>query len=250
MTSSNFATSLLIAGCLLSVQAFAVASVRQNDRVVSVAASPAQKPKASLRYTPPKLPARGRLRSTQGAGSRGGEDVAVVQVKLLAPTDHVGRTTAGHPTFFWYVSSASGFPIEFALFERGVVKPIFVKQMSVKQAGIIKLEMPSDRPELQPGKEYRWSVSIVQFPTMISLNPVFQSFITRVELMPDQAKQLASVTPNRDRAAFYAEAGIWYDALEAIATDYLNKPIDPTLRADLVTLLNQIGLPQVLEQKP
>lgn len=248
MTSSKFAASLLIASCLLSVQAFASAS---SDRVGLSATSPsAQKLKASLRYTPPKLPARGRLRSTQGAGSRGSERVTVVQVKLLAPTDHVGLTTSGHPSFFWYVSGASAFPLEFALFERGVAKPIFVKRMAVQQAGIIKLEMPSDRPELQPGKDYRWSVSIVQFPTMISFNPVFQSFITRVELTPDQAKQLKSVTSGRDRAAFYADTGIWYDALGAIATDYLNKPTDLALRGDLVTLLNQIGLPQVLEQKP
>jgi Domain of Unknown Function (DUF928) len=248
MTSSIFAASLLIAGSLLSVQAFALdLGLRQSDR--AVASSIAQK-KAGLRYTPPKLPSRGRLRSTQGAGSRGGEDVTVVQVKLLAPTDHVGQTTSGHPSFFWYVSGASGFPVEFALFERGVAKPIFVKRMAVKQAGIIKLEMPQALPELKPGKDYRWSISIVQFPTMISLNPVSQAFITRVELTPDQAKQLKSVTSNRDRASFYADAGIWYDALGAIATDYLNKPTDLALRQDLVTLLNQIGLPQVLESKP
>lgn len=138
---------------------------------------------------------------------------------------------------------------EFALFEQGVAKPIFVKQIAVKQAGIIKLELPQDLPQLQSGKDYRWSISIVQFPTMTSLNPISQSFVTRIDLTSNQAKQLKAITSGRDRAAFYAEAGIWYDALEAIATDYLNKPTDPTLRADLGTLLNQIGLPQVLEQK-
>lgn len=252
MTSSKFATSLLIAGCLLSVQAFASGLwLGQSARSGSYAvASPVAQNKAGLRYTPPKLPSRGRLRSTQGAASRGSEEVAVVQVKLLAPTDHIGQTTSGHPSFFWYVSGSSRFPIEFALFERGVAKPIFVQQMSVKQAGIIKLEMPQNLPQLQPGKDYRWSISIVQFPTMISLNPISQSFVTRVNLTSDQAKQLNSITSSRDRASFYADAGIWYDALEAIATDYLNKPTNPTLRADLVTLLNQIGLPQVLEQKP
>ncbi|KAM3100315.1 DUF928 domain-containing protein [Phormidesmis sp. 146-12] len=248
MMISRFAAALLIAGGLLSVQAFA-ANAGQSTRSGSNAGTMVAQKKANLRYTPPKLPSRGRPRNTQGAASRGGEEVAVVQVKLLAPTDHMGQTTLGHPSFFWYVSGASQFPVEFALFERGVAKPMFVKRMAVKQAGIIKLEMPQNLPELQPGKDYRWSISIVQFPTMISLNPVSQSFVTRVELTADQAKKLATITSGRDRASFYADAGIWYDALAAIATDYLNKPTDPNLRADLVTLLNQIGLPQVLEQK-
>ncbi|NJK54265.1 MAG: DUF928 domain-containing protein [Leptolyngbyaceae cyanobacterium SU_3_3] len=93
----------------------------------------------------PKL---ANLASTQGAGSRTGGETAQAKVELLVPKDHVAFTTKARPTFFWYVSKVPSAPVEFALHQQGVAAPILVKRVDITQAGLVKLEMPLDAPEL------------------------------------------------------------------------------------------------------
>ncbi|NJR50622.1 MAG: DUF928 domain-containing protein [Leptolyngbyaceae cyanobacterium CSU_1_3] len=247
--SSKIAASILIAGSMFSVLAIEALPISSHAELAVAATKPiAQKSQPRLRYTPPKLPLRRGLRSTQGAGSRS-PSFTMMNVTLLAPSDHLGQTAAGHPNFYWHVSNGSPFPLQFALFERGVSQPIWVKRVTVKQAEIIKLAMPKVLPELKPGKEYRWSVSILRNPVDVSLNPVFHAFLTRGNLTPDQETQLKAATSDRDRAALYAEAGFWYDTVDAIATRYLDQPTEATRREDLLTLLDQVGLSKLLVQR-
>jgi Domain of Unknown Function (DUF928) len=276
MTPSKFVTSVLVTTAIVALPAIGSLSVSPHSslgvfdrlssalglKTVALANSSTQKTKSSgLRYVPPKLPPRGGLQRTQGAGSRGAE--GTVQVTLLTPPpqEATGQTTSGRPTFFWSVSFTPNpekpqnkpkFPItlDFTLVRRGVAQPLVFKRMEINQLGLVKLAMPKDLPELQPGIEYRWTVSVVKDPVRRSMNPTFQSFVTRVALTPELDKRLKAATSDRDRAVIYAEAGMWYDALNAIGTNYLNKPNDASIRADLVTLLDQVGLPKVVEQKP
>jgi hypothetical protein len=203
-----------------------------------------------LRYVPPKLPARGGLQGTQGAGSRG--QAGDLQVTLLTPfaPQPMGQTVAARPTFYWLLSTAPNanragitlpVTLDFTLMQRGVAQPLVFKRLPVKQLGLVKLEMPSGSPELKPGVEYRWTVSIVRDPVRRSLNPTWQSSIVRVPLSPELAQKLKATISERDRAALYAEASLWYDALNALGINYLKQPTDAT-RADLLSLLNQGGL--------
>ncbi|NJK54266.1 MAG: DUF928 domain-containing protein [Leptolyngbyaceae cyanobacterium SU_3_3] len=58
--------------------------------------------------------------------------------------------------------------------------------------------------------------------------------------------QIQAATSDRARASIYAQSGLWYDALAAIATPYTDRPTDPILQADLTLLLDQVGLAKLI----
>lgn len=202
-----------------------------------------------VQYVPPS---RGTPKNSVGAGSRGCSQSAPVTLALLVPNDHNGQTVSGHPTFSWYVSDKTAVPVEFALVEPGVPKPLFVKQMQVSQTGIMQVQLPKELPELAAGKKYRWSVSLICDSNRPSNNVFVQSWVERVSPNPELAQKLATVKTDdssaqavRENARIYAQAGLWYDALQVLSTGYTANPNDPSIKADFLALLTQGGLTQI-----
>jgi hypothetical protein len=193
----------------------------------------------SVTYKPPIRPRpAGR---TSGTGSRGCDSKALsVPLTPLVPNGHIGQTVSGHPTFFWY--SASTKPVRFALVEPGVPKPILEQTVPAIKPGIMQLELPKETPELATGKEYRWSISIVCNPNRPSNDRFTQSFIERVALSPELSKQLKSAKSEPDRARVFAQTGMWYDA---IATLSKFSTVQPSAHAELLLLLDQVGLTEI-----
>lgn len=207
----------------------------------ALANSPEQT-KLKFNYVPPD---RGTPRRTQGTGTRGDDESDRVALKLLAPSDHTGQTVSGHPTFFWYVSEIPKESITFALVEVGVAQPIFVQQIQLDQAGIVQIGMPKNLPELVPGKEYRWSVSLINDANPGYADTFAQSRIKRVPETPELKQKLATARSDRDRASAYAEAGLWYDAVNALSLSQA----DSSNREAFLSLLAQAGLAEVVEQE-
>lgn len=208
-------------------------------------ASDRVKTKPKFRYVPPT---RRAPKSTQATGSRGciQSQSQPVTLTLLAPKDHDGLTISGHPTFFWDVSAPA--PMVFTLTVPGVAQPLFEQQIQAQSAGIVQLKMPQNLAELVPDREYRWSVSLICNQNRPSANAFVQSWIKRVPATSQLKQKIAATPSERDRAKIYAEAGLWYDALEAISTVYKNNPKDTSLLEDRLSLLEQVGL--TLHQLP
>ncbi|MBD2014973.1 DUF928 domain-containing protein [Microcoleus sp. FACHB-53] len=209
-------------------------------------ASFAEHPGTKFKYVPPY---RGTPRRTQGAGTRGEDESQEVTLKLLVPNDHTGQTLSSHPTFFWYVSEIPEEPVEFALVESGVAQPIFVQQLQLEKAGIMRLEMPENLPGLVPGKEYRWTVSLVSNANRRSQDTFAQSWIKRVAETPALNQQLATAKSERDRASIYAEAGLWYDAINVLLKAQSTNSTDRSMREAFLSLLDRAGLTEVAEQE-
>jgi hypothetical protein len=227
-----------------------------------------QATRSRIRFIPP--PSRNPRRS-QGAGSRGcDESLPGDLVTLLIPSkDYAGQTVSSHPSFFLQLSKSVSVPMVFTLTKSGVPQPLYRKQIDSPQSGLIQIEMPKDRPELVPGQVYQWSVALVCYPKRPSSNPFFSSWIERVPATPALEEQLAAVTAkrnshggnlssrdtantskaspeeNRDRAAIYAQAGLWYDAIDALTKARMANPNDPSIQSDFRTLMDQVGLTQV-----
>jgi predicted Zn-dependent protease len=72
---------------------------------------------------------------------------------------------------------------------------------------------------------------------------IAKGVIKRVSSPGDLDKKVESVT-DTEKAAIYAEAGIWYDALEAISNAVDAHPEDASLREQRASLLKQVGLPE------
>ena len=202
-----------------------------------------------FQYAPPN---RGTPKRTQGTGSRGCNQSLPVSLNLLVPNDHNGQTISGHPTFYWYVSDKVSVPVEFALVQPGVAKPLFVQQIQVEKGGMMQVTLPKTLPELATGQKYRWSVSLVCDSNRPSNNVFVQSWIERVSANADLTRNISALQANgnptnllQEQGRIYARAGLWYNALEAFFSSYTANPNDPSSKADFLSLLEQGGLTQI-----
>jgi hypothetical protein len=111
------------------------------------------------------------------------------------------------------------------------------------------LEMPKNLPELVPGKEYRWTVSLVSNADRRSNDTFAQSWIKRISATTTLKQQLATAKSDRDRASIYAEAGAWYDAVNVLLKAQSTNPTDRSMREAFLSLLDRAGLTEVAEQE-
>lgn len=197
-------------------------------------------------YNPPQ--SFRRIQRTQGAGSRGCSESKAVALNLITPKDHVANTVSSHLSFLWHVSAPA--LMSFAITEPSVAKPVLEKQLKVEKAGIVQLGLPPEIPGLEEGKEYRWTVSIICNENSPSENIYARSWIKRIPTTPNLKQKLdtATATQERERAAVYAQNGVWFDAISTIYQASKEHPRDRLTSEYLTKLLDQIGLSNLTTQ--
>lgn len=197
----------------------------------------------NLKYVPPaNLPKRERPMTTGGAATRSLE----IFVELLAPYDHTGLTTAARPTLAWFISDIPASPLELTIRNEQTTEVLFQKRLIVKRAGIMYFVLPPDAPQLQPGVEYKWSLTIPQDGG----NVVHQAWIQRQALTPEQDQVFAAAKSGRERAQLYAGEGFWYDVMAQVTMDYLGSPELMMTQDNLLGLLAQVELDQMVDLEP
>lgn len=238
---------------MITTRSFLTAILSASTIVLSsVSLLPAVADLSPIQYNRPNFPEvldRGAPRRTTSAGSRGCEaETAPVNITLLAPT-HTAVTASGRPSFYWRVSNSTPVSLRFTLVEPKVSKPLVDQEMTVTEGGIISIEMPENSPELEEGKEYpyRWTVAVICDRNRPSTNIVAKALIQRVSASPELESQLAAASSDYERGVVYAEAGYWYDALDAIATSYSQQP-DTVILDRLLDLLQQGELNEITPQ--
>ena len=283
-TQSTFVTAILGTTSIVGLQLLGVLNplpttarnavdVANNNQSFLVS----QATNSRIRFVPPvtKNP-----RQSQGAGSRGCAEETLGQnlVTLLIPSqDYIGQTISSHPTFSWYLSQPVEVPMQFTLVEDkrgGGGKTIWEKKIDSPQQGMIHIEIPKDRPELVPGKTYRWTVTLVCNSVQPSANRYLISYIERVPITRALEQKLSATGLNhnslpktipsgsgleirdlrfaaalRYRASLYAESGLWYDAVAALTTALKQHPKDALVQEDLLSLFKQVGLGDVAKQE-
>jgi hypothetical protein len=204
-------------------------------------ADPSAKParRTLLKYTPPKNTTGGSRIDGDG-GSRGlAEKLPALYV--LAP-NHPGLTTREQPSLFWYQSAPANTRFEVTLIQPKHPKPLLRLGIGkAEKAGIHRVSLAKQNVLLQPGIVYKWTVAWVPDSANRSLNIIASGTIQRTEPDAKLAAGLAAA-PDLDKAALYAQSGIWYDALEAISNEIEAAPGNKELRAARANLLEQAGL--------
>jgi hypothetical protein len=192
-----------------------------------------------------KPPLRGAPGGRVGGGTRGapGRDIFVLSV--LAP-DHTGLTMREQPSLFWFISNDTSLPVELAIVDPNATEPVLETRIaSPVGRGVHRVRLADYGVRLLPGVAYQWAVTVIPDANRRSRDILASGTIERVE-PGDLGPKLAAAS-NEERAAVYAEAGIWYDALEAISDQIERSPNDATPRNYRAALLTQAGLPQVAE---
>ncbi len=205
----------------------------QNERSAAAAETP--------EYIPPVRSAPGGRvgGSTRGAGM-------MPLLSALAP-DHTGLTVQEQPSLYWYLAGATGYPVEFTIIDDRSVQPLIETRINGPiRPGVQRLRLADYGMRLSPGVPYRWSVALVVDPDSRSRDNMAGGAIERIapsaELLTKLTRAGKAQAPN-----VYAEAGLWYDALSAISDLLDAAPNDPVLRQKRSSLLEQVGLREIVE---
>jgi len=177
-------------------------------------------------YVPPR---RGAPETRVGGGTRSGAGAAP-ELLVLGPP-HTGLTEQASPVLYWWLSEPFDGVFELVVTAVDAVEPVLkLRTEGAQAAGIHELRLADEGVELEPGREYQWSVAIVRDPERRSRDVVAIATIERTE----------NARSGWDPAEL-AAAGLWYDAIEA-----LSEPDSPsqraTYRAYRADLLSQVGL--------
>jgi hypothetical protein len=192
---------------------------------------------AGFAYRPPM---RGAPAARIGGGTRGIGDTTL-ELAVLAP-DHTGLTTKEQPTLYWYVSKAVPTRLEVTVINDAAIDPALEQEVvAPHQVGIQRIDLAQTGTKLEPGVEYRWFVSAVADPGQRSNDVVASGTIQRIT--PDGALQAKIAgADERALARIYSEAGMWYDAIDALSRMIAKSPNDAALRHQRAALLQQVGL--------
>jgi hypothetical protein len=209
-----------------------------------VTASPAASPSRTvssrkLLYKPPA--AAGNIPARVSGGARGGgADTVLV---ALVP-NHIALTTQAQPSLFWFQSKPAKAKFELTVVEPKKPKPLLSLTAQIAdKPGIHRVKLARYKIELQPDVPYEWSVAIVPDAENRSRDVIAKGVIKRINPPGDLATRVEKAD-DVERAAAYAEAGIWYDAFESVSNAIEAHPDDASLRAQRASLLKQVGLPE------
>lgn len=243
MVTYKLATAL----SLSLLGAFSTVNIALNNSESGVLPLTITNASASAGETQPYVPPsdRSRPQRTQGSGARGCTNSIPATLNLLTPQDHTARTTSARPTFLWHVSGATSAPMVFTITAPGSNQPIFQKRLKADKAGIVRLELPQEAPELAVGKEYRWTVALICNEKRPSGNINARAWIERVSPTAELSRKLATTTNERDRAFAYTQSGIWYDGLGILNQLQSQNPREQQAFDTFVSLLEQVGLTKV-----
>lgn len=186
-----------------------------------------------------KPPVRGAPASRVGGGSRG-VGLELPRMYVLAPVD-IGFTTKGKPELFWFASDASPAKVVLTVYTDDPAKPLLEQPLAAVTApGIQRVRLADFPLELQPRTEYRWRVTMIDEAK--PARAVASGTIQRTNAWPKlQARVQNQGNDVLAVAGVYAEEGLWYDALEAIA----QSGDTPRARKYRAALLEQVGLTDV-----
>lgn len=264
LASSNrprMAIAATIVAVLLNAAPFAVAEparLSQSTPKATAAGNDTEStPRSSSAFRQPDFSGEAPIGRDRGAGSRspqcripiGSEEVIVQEIVPLIPADSRGLTTHASPRIW--------FAVTYAAEPTGIAEPIradfSIENLASNERHRFRFALPKTSgtfavtvPEsLSVGEWHRWYLAIScgseEFlsPRELLLN---EGLIQRVE-RPQLQQQLAVPSLDR-RSRLYAQAGIWYDALDEAARERCQ-----ISSRNWTNLLSEVGLTPIAVQE-
>ncbi len=226
----------VLTGLLCMLMAGGVIAPPLSRAQTSQTTAPAPKAGGGLpAYIPPP---RGAPGGRVGGASRGTYLTAapLPTIELLAPGGNTGLSASATPELYFYVSGPVTWPTQFTI--SAPMQPVPVIEANIpppSAAGVYGLDVADYHVRLQPGVVYTWSVSAI-----LDANARSRDIVGSATLLlgtPDAAVENSVRTaPPARRAALYARAGFWYDAVAAAAE------AAPSDHAALDALMGEVGL--------
>lgn len=191
-----------------------------------------------------KVPLRGAPKMRVGGGVRSIDSLDVA-LSVLAPEES-GLTTSSSPTLYWYLSETVTDPVEIAVTDitslQAAAEPLIEVSLPAPVAsGIHGFDLSERAVALKAGVEYQWIVAVVRDPEQRSKDVIAGGTVIYTAAS-DELRDRLSQHGQTQPAVVLAEAGIWYDAVDALSRRIAQNPGDRESRNLRAQLLEQVGL--------
>ncbi|BAY89916.1 MULTISPECIES: DUF928 domain-containing protein [unclassified Tolypothrix] len=229
--------------------------IKQNS---SQQSQPKPATASPVKFKRPPLSPRGAPGNRKGGGTRDGYICSALEIKerlmALVPAvesepgiSHVwGLTLEASPTLWFYVPYQ---PQDIKVGELEIWDETDPDPRNYQQTyqgtfkvtdtpGAIALTLPST-VKLEPGKNYHWYLTLNMNCDREAQAVNVNGWIQRVKLSNSLPPQQST---ERNRVIFYAENGIWYDAITLLAQMRRRQPQTQILLTDWQKLFRDIGL--------
>ncbi|ACK73866.1 protein of unknown function DUF928 (plasmid) [Gloeothece citriformis PCC 7424] len=186
-----------------------------------------------ITYIPPIPSDEKQPKHTHSGANRGGcqKNVSDLVVPLV-PRGHIAQTVSQNPSLFFFLLNQESVEAKFTLAEIDGRSAILEKNLKLNKPGVNSIKVP-ENVQLELGKAYIWTITLICNRERPSENPEFQALIKRVNVpSPQELKKLNTL---REKSRFYALHGIWYDALALSISASSGE-------TDVKELLSQIGI--------
>jgi hypothetical protein len=166
--------------------------------------------------------------------------------ELSVPVD---ATTLSHPAFFVYVppleaETTAQFTLQTDPDNLSAVEELVSVRFPITaEGGVIGIYLPESSPGLAEEQQYYWQMAVECDTEELTENPVVSGWVRRVASadLPSPPSTVVSAV------LFYAEQGIWQNALTILATERYNNPGDLALSQTWTDLLTAAGLETLAE---
>lgn len=146
-----------------------------------------------------------------------------------------GRTVSARPTIYWYLTGETESDVDLVITEPNQIKPFHRVPISGKTEKGMHATSLADAPQdLKIGTLYKVTITVHDNPDDPSVDPFSIGFIERIE-PPASLRQ----DSGQNSPANYAQAGLWYDALDSLCQAIERDPKNPHLRNQRLSLLRQ-----------
>jgi hypothetical protein len=243
MSSLNIRSKSIVASTLMALglwmgSVIPLVSLAEEEYVPPDRGSPGRLVGGGTHYTPPDRGIPGRR---EGGGTRGG-CVALQPLTALMPNNSYGETISDYPSFYFFIPDVSAEAIEFTLLNEAGDEVYKTEFQVTGESGIVAIHLPETAglTPLAVGENYEWIFSLICDRTDRSGDLLVSGWLQRIEA-PDLVAEISALPP-REQALRFAEAGIWYEALDTLVTLRLESPTDPAIAADWTSLFESVDL--------
>ncbi|MGK7946370.1 MAG: DUF928 domain-containing protein [Microcystaceae cyanobacterium] len=212
---TSLTITLISSLSLIPLNQLTLAENQPNNQEQTSSSSVIFKPKGEPRRTTGGATRNERLCPQDK--DRNNRENANLSLIALVPSQQIELTVTSHPTVWIQLSPTSAKRLIFNVQEQDNNQTVFQSIIPINnQLILIPLSIPSDSPELEVGKVYEWSVTLICGDIPHPNDPTISATIERISLPSIPALSDLEI------AAWYAEQGIWYDALNNLALIHEN----------------------------
>jgi hypothetical protein len=162
----------------------------------------------------------------------------------------VPQTTSERPTIYFISPKVAGNGV-FTLTEQNdrltpSQKAVYRKEFSLQnEAGIITFKIPEDAPIMEVGKIYHWRIDFGRDTEAKTTYGMIKRVLPTAKLV----NQLKNISKPIDRAALFAQEGIWFETVQTLAEAQQTTPTSGEIVDEWTDLMKSNNLSMVLEYR-